>query len=156
MKARPRHAENRAAEILSDVFQHYGFSPIQRQPIIGRTGPDFTMNELKLAIDIKSRLEVPISYLRAWPVHDDRFLCCPLFLLDQVIHEFTGSATYFTLKRPSRLVAGYYDHQDEWTKRECPDAITAIILHRPKLPYGRAVFVISKQDQRRLQKRWLQ
>ena len=63
MKARPRRAENRVADELNKWFMQQGFSPIQRIPIIGRTGPDYTFNELELVIDEKSRLEVPKSCL---------------------------------------------------------------------------------------------
>ena len=58
MKARPRSVENRVANMLNDVFAAMDCS-VQRIPVLGRSGPDISLNELQLVVDVKSRLEVP-------------------------------------------------------------------------------------------------
>jgi len=62
MKARPRRAENRIADELNKWFTKYGLSPIERIPVLGRAGPDYTKNELQLNLDAKSRKSIPTSY----------------------------------------------------------------------------------------------
>lgn len=59
MKARPRRAENRVAEVLSKIFSDVGKSPVKRIPVLGREGPDITWNEVKLIVDVKSRKANP-------------------------------------------------------------------------------------------------
>ena len=62
MKARPRKAENRIADELNKWFTKYGLSSIERIPVLGRAGPDYTKNELNLNLDAKSRKSIPKSY----------------------------------------------------------------------------------------------
>ena len=59
MKARPRSVERKVAAFLSRYFVQLGLSPVERIPVLGRSGPDITSNEWGLVIDVKSRLEVP-------------------------------------------------------------------------------------------------
>jgi len=49
------------AKRLTAFFVSINMDPVERLPVIGRTGPDITMNQLGLVVDVKSRLEVPKS-----------------------------------------------------------------------------------------------
>lgn len=62
MKQRPRYAENRIAQELSDVFVPLGYEYFVRIPANGRTGPDITVNNTKLVVDAKSRVSNPKLY----------------------------------------------------------------------------------------------
>lgn len=152
MKARPRGAERSVAKYLSDTFVELGLSPIQRIPILGRTGPDLSFNELDLVIDVKSRKEVPatIFFPILVPFSFDCFfavrLCCLTALWDEEVK-------FAPLDYSSILVRKYWDHMDEWRREERPDGITALALHRPTEPFGSAVFIIHKTDYRRLYER---
>jgi hypothetical protein len=158
MKARPRSIERLVAEYLSrEFFTPHGLSPIERIPILGRSGPDLSTNELGLAIDVKSRIEVPKSLFfpascpflfTQSPKDATYFVGVPL----RYIATLYGS-TLGTLDYHSQLVERYWKHMDKWTREYQPDGISAIILHRPTEPIGSAVFVISLSDQGRFVER---
>ena len=59
MKARPRSVENEVAKYLSRKFAALELDPVERVPVLGRAGPDVSINQSQLAIDVKSRKEVP-------------------------------------------------------------------------------------------------
>jgi hypothetical protein len=145
MKPRPRAVEREVARYLSDRMPH--LTPIERIPVLGRTGPDLTVNELGLVIDVKSRLGVPRSHLDFG--QDERFWIIPLFYLHMLditdCHQIVPN---------SITVNKWYDHMDEWRQEHQPGGITALVLHRPKMPYGRATLIISKTDYRRFQETW--
>lgn len=152
MKARPRHAENRVAEILSEYFVSIGASPVERIPVIGRTGPDLTINEVGLVVDVKSRLEVPKSYLRTWPCYHADLFSFPLLLLDGVLtNGILELEAPRTDGKIAKTVTDYWDHMQSWTLKHRPDGITAIVLHAPKLPFGMAQMVIHQTQLERLQ-----
>ena len=65
MKATPRKAEREIALVFSQFFSDIGMSPVERIPILGRTGPDITINEANLVIDVKSRKSVPVKMTAA-------------------------------------------------------------------------------------------
>ena len=107
MKARPRAVENRIAEALNVHFEYLGLAPVERIPVLGRTGPDLTTNEMNLVVDVKSRLEVPkeLYFPLLIPFSFDRLvavrLCAFLSLLDC---ECSAAPLDFT----SKIVRGYY------------------------------------------------
>lgn len=149
MKARPRSVEREVAKHLTDFFLTIGCSPVERIPILGRTGPDITINEFKLVIDVKSRLEVPKMYF----IHDDFILDFPDGLLGVRLENMHLLAAPLTKIRCSNfssvLVRRWYDHMNEWTQEEVPDGINALVLHRPKMPIGKSLLIISKLNRRR-------
>ncbi len=149
MKARPRGVENKVAEALSLFFVQVGMTPVERIPILGREGPDITTNELGLVIDVKSRLEVPqtIFFPLVGPFSFDWYLCVRLACLDTLFDDREGAMLDFT----SKIVDKWYAHMEEWTAKENPTGISALVLHRPKMPIGDAVVVIHHNDRRRLQ-----
>lgn len=148
MKQRPRRAENRVAEELSKWFESLHCSPIERKPVIGRTGPDFTINQLKLVIDVKSRLSVPNGY--TVPTSElTRFYGHPPLLgiqlkkLDDLLdmdrtprrHEFASSTVY-----------AWYHHMKEWQVNNLPDGLVCLVLHRPGMHFDKASLIISEDD----------
>lgn len=151
MRARPRRAENRVAEELSKWFISHGFSPIERKPIIGRTGPDFTFNELKLVIDAKSRIQVPTSYIGI-PTSEmicyfgeaDNLLGVSLQSLDLILTDQEPETNWFD----SKIVFRWYYHMKEWQINNMPDGITALVLHRPGMHFDKASFIISEEDRK--------
>jgi hypothetical protein len=143
MKARPRAVERSVAKYLSDLMPH--LTPIQRIPVLGRTGPDLTTNELGLVVDVKSRLSVPAAYFSQ--IEDERFRIIPLWNLPYATGECDAPFS-------SKVVGQWYDHMDEWRRRHRPTGFTALILHRPRMPYGEAVLILSKSDHRRFIDTW--
>ncbi len=141
MKQRPRRAEREVAALLSDFFLSIGCSAVERIPVLGRTGPDISINELGLVVDVKSRLEVPIGAFFDRVVHyRGIYWAVPLAKLsDLLISE--GEEVSFK----SKLMDAWYDHMDEWTQTHQPDGTSALILHRPKLPYGKAMFILKNR-----------
>ena len=140
MKARPRHAERRIAEILTLFFASRNLDPVERVPVIGRTGPDLSLNQCKLVCDVKSRLSVPISYIQDVPMLHDGLVCIPLVLLP----GFDGSSITVSDARKSKTVEDFYLHMLEWTQKKVPDGITALVLHKPGLKFDKAQFVLHQ------------
>ena len=154
MKARPRKIERRVAECLSTFFSDVGKSPVVRIPILGRTGPDIELNELKWIIDVKSRISVPKSIL---PGAREIFWSHNLvaFRLEDTpfIKKQIKEGGYFTVTpclNCQKSVKDWYDHMDEWTQEHCKDGLTMLILHRPRLPIGHSAVVIKFEDFERI------
>jgi hypothetical protein len=139
MKPRPRSAERRVAELLSDFFISIGASPVERIPVLGRTGPDLTINEIGLVVDVKSRLEVPVTYIWSFPRIHNGLAVIPLGILDMIIEKKVIPNEH---KHHSVQVDRWFAHMDEWTKVHKPDGITALVLHRPKVPFGISQLII--------------
>lgn len=153
MKPRPRKAENRIAEELNKVFGD--FTPIERIPVLGRTGPDLTINELGLVVDVKSRKSNPKKFLKLLKGEKGHFVG---------FHEQPGlvfvrlsdvgkSITGWNLFKPSKTVEKYWMHMNEWTEKECPENLTAIVLHRPGMAYADSLVVMHINDRRELLER---
>ena len=145
MKQRPRRCENEAASWLSEFSKLFGFKAIERVPVIGRTGPDLTINELKLVVDVKSRQEVPDGIFYDGIVEFDDLLAVPLYQAGEILEGVPQQVDY-----QSKIVRGYYNHMDKWRIANFPDGISALILHKPKMPFGKAMFIISKSDRSKL------
>ena len=157
MKARPRAVENRVAAYLTGLFT--GMSPVERIPVLGRTGPDITLNEMKLVIDVKSRLECPKMYFCGTICCDFTHWVIPLSQIPAFLgypdsQPLGPEFPHKSLGNTSILVSRYWSHMDEWTRANEPGGITGIVMHRPKMPVGKAVLIISKEDKRRFTKRW--
>lgn len=161
MKQRPRRAENGAAAELSVWFEKYGLAPVERQPIIGRTGPDLTLNELELVIDNKSRKKVPDlavittpEIIRIGPSFlGVRIRDLDLLLTDMEPRQVPGSVT----------VADWWLHMDEWRRSHKPNGISCLVLHKPvdikggkrtqRQAYADATFVIKVNSREVLNER---
>lgn len=133
MKARPRSVERQVASHLSEMSLSLGCSKVERIPILGREGPDITTNELGLVIDVKSRLACPGGYFWSRPlIHGDLVAIELDTLLG--LPEIEDPQPY---KFSSITVNRWYDHMDEWTKEFMPSGISALVLHKPKMPIGK-------------------
>lgn len=148
MKARPRSVEREVAEELNRFFTLWGMSPVERIPVLGRTGPDISINEMGLVIDVKSRLEVPkgIFFPISIPYTFDGLTAVRLKNFDQLpCHEHPAPVDY-----SSKAIQDWLAHMDVW-RRECePSGVAVVILHRPKMPIGESVCVIYSNCRRRL------
>lgn len=147
MKSRPRRVENEVAARLSVHFVAMGMSPVQRIPVLGRTGPDITVNESKLAIDVKSRKTVPVCFAPHKGIARSlngllvvRLLDFPLLYSDE---QEQGGLLF-----PSIQALGWIGHMKEWADEN--DAIPAIVLHRPGMNIDRSVLVIYADDRKKI------
>jgi hypothetical protein len=123
-------------------------SPVERIPILGRTGPDITINEAGLVIDVKSRLECPKSFFVKEPTCLGTYFSVPLHAMNFFYYE---EGKFF-----SKLVDAYWKHMDQWTQEKMPNGITAVILHRPRVAYLNSVIIFHRKDLRRFQQIWKQ
>ncbi len=149
MKARPRSVENRVADALNDHFRLMGCSPVERIPVLGRTGPDISINEMNLVVDVKSRREVPksIFFPLSVPFAFDGMVAARLTNLNTLWEpEHVPALLDFS----SKLIRGYLEHMEEWTKAKAPGGVSCVILHRPEMPVGSSVAVIHSHNRRRL------
>jgi hypothetical protein len=158
MKARPRSVENRVADMLNSHLSQIGMSTVERIPVLGRTGPDISINEMKLVVDVKSRIEVPkaLFFPLLNPFQFDNMTAVRLVNLDRLWAENAqrscGGECPDTarLDFTSKTVRDYLAHMEEWTKESCKDGVSCIILHRPDLPIGSSVAIIYSTSRRRL------
>jgi hypothetical protein len=154
MKPRPRSVEREVAKRFSEVFARYGIDKVKRIPALGRTGPDIEISEqIGLVIDVKSRKSCPKTYflrrkkgLRK-TLHG--YLLCELENFDELIAQGIGEVDD-AAEFPSRVVDAWWKHMDAWREANHPDGISVIVLHRPRMPIGKAVVVIKAQDRRRI------
>jgi len=149
MKARPRSVERKVAEHLSAIFQSIGYGAVERIPVLGRTGPDITINEFGLVIDVKSRLCVPKCFLHDKAITLGDLVSVPLNKFADLTQPIVyGNASY------SVMVQRWLDHMAEWTYANRPGGIPALILHRPGMPVGKSVLVIYSKDRKEFSQRW--
>ena len=144
MKARPRRAENRIAEELNAWFARHNLSPIERIPVLGRKGPDYTYNELKLNLDAKSRKSIPKSHIISEPEIFYAYTMniyrgiepggkyIGIRLCDLEFIPFAYPTSYVI--KPSIVV-------DRWIEKMEPNG--GIILHWPRTPFKDAVWVMK-------------
>jgi hypothetical protein len=163
MKPVPREAENRTAAMLNEyLFTPLGLPYVHRQPVIGRTGPDITLNEFKLVVDSKSRKRVPIciwgqprkritTYTRpVWMLIDDVLLAVPMNRITWINEE-----PRIVFHSETKEIADYYNHMDAWRKAECPDGITALALRKPGMGGKMTLFVIGLSQVELFRERYL-
>lgn len=146
MKARPRRVEREVAERLSRFSSKFGFKPVERVPVLGRTGPDITINELGLVIDVKSRLSVPKEYVLGKGEYRifDYLLGVRLCEIERLF-EFVPTPI---ARVPSIQVARWFRHMDAWRKTYHERGITALVLHRPGMVYDHSTFLIHRNLRR--------
>ena len=146
MKSRPRRIENRVAEEMSKFYESINMSPVVRIPILGRAGPDISLNELNLAIDVKSRKSCPklirpkpgfVSYAPDWAWHAVR--------LDEIDLLLQRTARLQQIKR-SKMIQDWLDHMDEWSVEQDEHIISGLVIHRPGEQVKAAILVIKQWE----------
>ena len=155
-KAVERKVAAKLNEVLSDVGN---FSPIERIPLLGREGPDLTVNETGLVINVKSRKAIPdFLFPKAKEVlYLDGLVAFQLNDLPEVFYDkpwrflFNPSFCVRAAHRTWGQLGRWFDHMNKWTKAEKPDGISSIFIHRPRMPIGKVGVVIHFTDTRRLQ-----
>lgn len=154
MKGRPRSIEREVACRLSALFKVQGFAAVERIPILGRTGPDITINELGLVIDVKSRLSVPQGVIvpprKSFNWTDQQYIGTRLgeiFNIDDI-------NTIQIDDKCSVTVIRWYEHMDDWRRKNFPEGITTLVLHRPGTWVQNATFIIHASDKEKLYDRY--
>lgn len=151
MKARPRGAENRIVDVLNELFKNYGYAKVERIPVLGRTGPDISINETKLVLDVKSRKSCPISMMHQFFVIYPNGLCTiPVSRLPELIRYRPQPS----IDESSVTVEKWIIHMDDWTKENEPDGLSGIVLHKPGLDFDKAVLVFYEKDIERFREIW--
>jgi hypothetical protein len=147
-----KRVERNVAAALNEVLSDAGdFTPVERIPLLGREGPDLTVNETGLVINVKSRAEIPG---RLFPKQNELLFIGALvcFRLDTMV-PMTGKqlvrADWMPAK-PWKRLNDWWLWMDKWTKQNHREGITSIIIHRPRMPIGHAGVVIHQNDLRRL------
>jgi hypothetical protein len=132
VKARPRSVERQVAKLVSAYFVGRGWSPVERIPVLGRTGPDISINESGLVIDVKSRLSTPKDIFSLPGDREIQFEDGLLAVrLANIDHLFCPQALKTVQARSYKTIWDWWTHMDEWTRRELPGGVTALVLHRP-------------------------
>lgn len=155
MKARPRSVERNVAKYLSNIFFDVGKSPVERVPTTGRTGPDVTINEIGLVIDVKSRKSIPSHMFAPESTILDYGEFCGFRLEDMLLclkntRDFSSIIwAPFPRKKMANVVLKWWNHMDEWTQKFHP-GITTIILHRSRMPIGHSTVIIKSEDRSKL------
>jgi hypothetical protein len=144
MKLRPRRAENEVAKRLTAFFVSVNMDPVERLPVIGRTGPDITMNELGLAVDVKSRLEVPKAVFEVEPGSVMRMQGYYLMRLADLELLLEYNLPFQVSHKYSRMVGRWFTHMQSWRRVHQPNGFTALVLHRPRMKYDDAVLVVRR------------
>jgi hypothetical protein len=147
-RARFKDTEREIAKCLSEMFSTSEThpSPVFRIPILGREGPDITINEVGMVIDVKSRKVIP-DYMFA-PANTAIYVGDFVgFRLEDLpnINRFDSSE----IKSMSNVVLKWWKHMDDWTQKFHP-GITTIILHRSRMPIGHATVIIHQKDRSEL------
>jgi hypothetical protein len=147
-RERWKNVERSVAAQLNAVLSDIGnYSPIERIPLLGREGPDLTVNELGLVINVKSRKDFhPRLFPRAFQLLPIGDLVC--FRLDNLLLADKYEAC--TPTKPLKQLIEFYWFMDKWTREFEPAGITSIIIHRPRMPIGHAGVVVHNKDLRRL------
>jgi len=145
VKARPRSVENEVAKYLSRKFAALELDPVERVPVLGRAGPDVSVNQSRLAIDVKSRLEVPKFMWHPkgaaqWGIQEP-LVAVRLCEFEKLFGEIKPVSII-----PPKTVRGYMEHMAAWSEEHIP----AIVLHRPRMWIANAIFVIREVDIERL------
>ena len=145
MKGRPRRVEREVAKYMSKFYQFIDMSEVERIPVLGRTGPDIDVNEMKLAIDVKSRKSVPkgVQVKDNEIVSDGDWYGCRL---DQIHNLLMPELIFRREVKPSKMVTDWLDHMDEWTQTNEEADISGLVLHRTGSNIGNALFLIRQLE----------
>ena len=154
MKSRPRRAENRIAEELTQAMSPaLGDFEFKRVPVIGRSGPDLTYpNPLHMAVDVKSRLSVPKGLWKFFPVPEITLASSTSVVLDYLwvskLADLGQNLTWGKWAKKSwssRQVTHWLRHMEDWTIERAlagdDVGIPVVILHRPGMNYANSVFI---------------
>ena len=166
MKGRPRKVEREIAKIMTKQLSDIGIDfEFKRVPIIGRTGPDLTYpNPFHLAIDIKSRLRCPKAIFeivdrnpdrRTWvryteELGDNSWFVCRVGNLADVIRGWHYAFDHYMT---STTINRWLNHMNSWDGLRGYDA-GALVLHRPRMPYGKSVLIFHELDWINLLRKW--
>jgi hypothetical protein len=143
--------EREIARQLSLFFAELGLPEVKRIPTTGRTGPDIEINEFGLVVDVKSRLACPKSF---FPVKGTLITAGEYTAM--CISDLLPGEKAWVPGRPSKMVADWYSHMEAWTHKHYddwkikygnthyPSGITAVVLHRPGMPYGSSAMVLRR------------
>jgi hypothetical protein len=143
LKAVPRRAENATAKQLNILFNELGLDLVERLPVTGRTGPDISLNDIKLVVDVKSRQEIPASWL-AGPgevIFGDGMIGVRI----PDVGKLEGLRRRKV--RSSRIVRAYLEHMHEWTIQKCKNGISAIALRRPGMRSDATTVIIFEAQE---------
>ena len=148
--------EKKIAEQLNIYFNEIGMKEIARIPILGRNGPDLTVNESGLLIDVKHRLSNP-KFLQMEDGQVAKVGHSLLAVKVKDIYSLAETDRIDVALRGSRLVHKYYDHMHSHSreKKYMPNgnAIPCIILHYPNHEYKDSILIIGKNDRSLLNER---
>lgn len=151
MKGRPRRVENRVAEELTLFSSQFGYSEIVRLPVIGRTGPDISINGLNLAVDVKSRKQVPklmFSYDGEVWLFNNGLMSVRLDEINLLLGDIdTDKLRYW---RGSKMALDWMMHMEDWCLMQEYPPIPALVLHRPGMNIKDSAFVIYSRHRRSL------
>jgi hypothetical protein len=144
-----KDVERKTAAKLTEILSGVGnFTPVERIPLLGREGPDLTVNESGLVVNVKSRERILTR------------LMAPAGRLIYIGTEFVGfrldhlhecNRLDYCATTPWPMLTEWYCHMDKWTKQFQSEGISSIFLHRPRMPIGLTTVVIHHHDLRRLQ-----
>lgn len=145
-RKRWKDVEVKVAARLSEIFSDIGHAPVVRIPLLGRTGPDITYNDIQLIVDVKSRNEVPKSSLAVKGQALAMGNMLGFRLRDLLELDRLTSLT----AEPSILVSAWLSHMHEWKVKHLPTGITCVVLHRPKMPVGDSTIIIYSTERNTL------
>ena len=143
-----KRVERNVAAALNEALSGIGdFTSIERIPLLGREGPDLTVNETGLVINVKSRIEIPdrLFSVSERILNIGNYSCFRLEDLAKLPGMPINAGT-----DPWKRLDDWWLRMDKWTKEFQPEGITCIIIHRPRMPIGHAGVVIHHTDLWRL------
>ena len=111
---------------------------------MGRDGPDLTIDETGLVVDVKSRQQCPSTYFFENTLLITNGHPAIALMAIQILPEVSQIKTRSAFH--SKLASRWLAHMDEWRKRESPNGTSVIVLHRPGLPYGKAMAAFYLSD----------
>jgi hypothetical protein len=142
-----KDVERKVAVGLNAIYSDVGKSTVGRLPVNGREGPDLSVNEVGLVVNVKSR---QIVHPRLFPEPKQLLTIGDLvcFRLEDLarMNELVNNAE----TEPLKALVDWYWFMDKWTREFKPDGITCIIIHRPGMPIGKCGIVIHFNDLKRL------
>jgi hypothetical protein len=142
MKDRPRYVERETARRLTALFLSIGMSPVERIPVLGRDGPDISINESKLVIDVKSRGKIPSFCMKAEGIIQiGPLVGVRLRDLLKIADLPTSEDRGFT-----KQVLEWWAKLEFWKQQNYPAGITTIILHKPRVDILDATVVFHHLD----------
>ena len=146
MDKRWKSVERKVAKYLTSISAGLGYKPIERIAINGREGPDLTINEFGLVVNVKSRKVIPDRLF----AKDGQGVACG-GLVGWRMKDLRDGKQFLASETPGwKMLFDWYDLMDQWTKEFAMKQITAIILHRPNMPIGHSTLIIHRSNTRRL------